>query len=181
MKTAGICGTRSYTGKGELVKLCQLPNNYILVAGNHWRAKIDARGYLVSELSFAPTDSILQATTLPKGEILYIGTRNKVKTVFIKTTWDNKPVFDKEAFPRDSLCSVRSIIAGTVGQVIALMEFTGHQSVSWININTGAVVKSVRLPLGMNVTGIRKDFEDNLVLIALDSEIILIKNTGSDL
>jgi len=112
---------------------------------------------------------------------LYIGTRDKVKTVFIKTTWDNKPVFDKEAFPQDSLCSVRSIIPGTVGQVIALMDFPRHQSVSWININTGAVVKTVPLPLGMTVTGIRKDFEDNLVLVALDGEIILVKNTGLDL
>ncbi len=103
---------RNYTGTGELVKLCQLPNNYILMAGNHWRAKIDGHGYLVSESSFAAADSILQAITLPKGEILYIGIRNKIKTTFIKTSWDNKPIYDKEAFPQDTLYSVRSIITG---------------------------------------------------------------------
>jgi hypothetical protein len=172
---------RSYTGDGELVKLCPLPNNYILMAGNHWRAKIDARGYLVSESSFAATDSILHAITLPKGEILYIGIRNKIKTVFIKTSWDNKPIYDKEAFPQDSLFSVRSIIPGVEGQVITLMDFARHQSVSWLNIATGAVAKTVLLPSGMTVTGIRKDYEGNLILVALDGEIILIKNTGVDL
>ena len=79
-----IYGTEVIPANGELVKLCQLPNNYILMAGNHWRAKIDSHGYLVSESSFAATDSILNAITLPKGEILYIGIRNKNKTVFIK-------------------------------------------------------------------------------------------------
>jgi hypothetical protein len=172
---------RNYTGIGELVKLCLLPNNYILMAGSHWRAKIDAHGYLVSESAFATTDSILQAITLPKGEILYFGTRNRYKTVFIKTTWDNKPVFDKEAFQQDSLLSVRSVIPGKEGQVITLMDFTGHQSVSWLNISTGAVIKSVQIPAGMTVTGIRKDFEGNLILVALDGEIVLIKNTGVDL
>ena len=181
MKMANILWNRSYTGDGELVKLCLLPNNYILMAGNHWRAKIDAHGYLVSESSFAATDSILHAITLPKGEILYIGTRNKNKTVFIKTSWDNKPIYDKEAFPQDSLYSVRSIIPGTEGQVITLMDFARHQSVSWLNIATGTVVKTVQLPAGMTVTGIRKDFEGNLMLVALDGEIILIKNTGVDL
>jgi hypothetical protein len=172
---------RTYTGSGELVRLCQLPNNYLLIAGNRWRAKIDGHGYLVSESSFAPSDSILQAITLAKGEILYAGIRNKNKAIFIKTTWDNKPVYDKEPFPQDTLCSVRSIIPGKEGQVVALMDFARHQSVSWLNIATGAVVKTVQLPSGMNVTGIRKDNEGNLMLVALDGEIVLIKNTGVDL
>jgi len=172
---------RSYTGNGELVKLCQLPNSYILMAGSHWRAKIDAHGYLVSESSFAATDSILNAITLPKGEILYIGIRNKKKTLFIKTSWDNKPIFDKEAFPQDSLFAVRSIIPDPAGQVIALMDFSGYQSVSWLNITTGAVVKTVQMPLGMTFSGLRKDSQGNLILVALDGEIILIKNTGVDL
>jgi hypothetical protein len=172
---------RSYTGNGELVKLCQLPNNYILMAGNHWRAKIDSHGYLVSESSFAPTDSILHAITLPKGEILYIGVRNKNKTVFIKTSWDNKPIYDKEAFQQDSLYSVRSILPGAEGQVIILMDFARHQSVSWLNISTGAVTKTVQMPLGMTVTGLRRDSQGNLFLVALDGEIVLIKNTGADL
>jgi hypothetical protein len=172
---------RSYTGNGELVKLCQLPNNYILIAGNHWRAKIDGHGYMVSESSFTATDSILNAITLPKGEILYVGLRNKSKAVFIKTTWDNKPIFDKEAFPQDTLNSVRSIVPGADGQVITLMDFNGHQSVSWLNIATGAVLKTVQMPLDMRVTGLRKDSQGNLFLVALDSEIILIKNTGADL
>jgi hypothetical protein len=172
---------RNYTGNGELVRLCLLPNNYILMAGNHWRAKIDAHGYLVSESSFPATDSILQAITLPKGEILYIGIRNRNKTAVIKTSWDNKPVFDKEAFAQDSLRSVRSIIPGNEGQVITLMDFARHQSLSWLSTATGTVVKTVSLPSGMTVTGIRKDYEGNLILVALDGEIILIKNTGLDL
>lgn len=172
---------RVYTARGELVKLCLLPNNYILMTGNHWHAKIDAHGYLVSESSFAATDSILQAITLPKGEILYMGTRNGNTAVFIKTSWDNKPVFDKEAFTQDSLVGVRSIIKGTEGQVIALMQFSRHQSVSWLNTATGAVVKTFQLPRGMNVTGIRRDMDGNLILVALDGEIILIKNSGDNL
>ncbi len=172
---------RSYTGNGELVKLCLLPNNYILMAGNHWRAKIDARGYLVSESSFAATDSILHAITLPKGEIMYIGTRNKFKTVFIKTSWDNKPIYDKEAFPQDSLYSVRSIIPGAEGQVISLMDFATAPVGFLAQHATGTVVRNVMLPSGMTVTGIRKDYEGNLMLVALDGEIILIKNTGMDL
>jgi hypothetical protein len=172
---------RTYTGNGELVKLCLLPNNYILMAGNHWRAKIDAHGYLLSESSFAATDSIMNAITLPKGEILYTGVRNRNKAVLIKTSWDNKPIFDKEAFQQDSLYSVRSIIPGNEGQVITLMDFARHQSVSWISIATGAVVKTVQLPSGLIVTGIRKDYEGNLMLVALDGEIILVKNTGVDL
>jgi hypothetical protein len=172
---------RTYTASGELVKLCQLPNGYILMAGNHWRAKIDSHGYLTSESSFQATDSILQAITLPKGEVLYIGTRNKHKVVFIKTSWDNKPVFDKEAFPQDSLSSVPSILSGTDGQVIILLNFARYQSLVWFNTSTGAVVKTYQLPRGMNVTGIRKDYEGNLLLVALDGEIVIIKVSGSNL
>ncbi len=172
---------RNYTGAGELVRLCQLPDNYMLLAGNHWHAKIDSHGYLVSESSFSANDSILQAITLPKGEILYLGVRTKSKTVLIKTSWDNKPIYDKEAFPLDTLCTIRSVLQGTAGQVIVLADFARNQSVSWINTATGAVVKSVPMPIGMTITGIRKDFEGNLMLVALDGEIILIKNSGFDL
>jgi hypothetical protein len=148
------------------------------MTGDQWKAKIDSRGYLVSESTFAATDSILQAITLPKGEILYTGIRNNAKTVFIKTSWDNKPIFDKEAFPEDSLYSVRSIIPGTDGQVILLMDFARQQTISWLNTSTGIVVKTIPLPAGMKVTGIRRDFDGNLMLVALDGEIILIKNSG---
>jgi hypothetical protein len=172
---------RNYAGSGALVKLCLLPNNYILMVGNHWRAKIDAHGYLLSESAFTAADSILNATTLPKGEILYAGIRNKNKTVFIKTSWDNKPIFEKEAFQQDSLCAVRSIIPGAESQVIILMDFIRHQSLCWYNIVTGAVIRTVQLPSGMVVTGIRKDYQGNLLLVALDGEIVLIKNTGLDL
>jgi hypothetical protein len=99
----------------------------------------------------------------------------------IKTSWDNKPVFDKEAFAQDSLIGVRSVIKGAEGQVIALMDFARHQSVSWLSVATGAVVKTVQLPRGMNVSGIRRDPEGNLMLVALDGEIILIKNSGGNL
>jgi hypothetical protein len=172
---------RNYTGSGELVKLCQLPDNYMLLAGNHWRAKIDGHGYLVSESSFPAADSILQAITLAKGEILYLGLRNKARTLFIKTTWDNKPVFEKEAFPQDTLFSVRSVIPGNAGQVVILMDFARYQSLAWLNTATGAVIKSVQVPQGMKITGIRKDYEGNLMLVALDGEIILIRNTGVEL
>lgn len=172
---------RNYSGYGELVRLCQLPDNYMLLAGNHWRSKIDSHGYLVSESSFLPNDSILEAITLPKGEILYLGVRNKTKTILIKTSWDNKPIYDKEAFPQDTLTSVRSVIPGGAGQVIVLMDFAGYQSVSWMNTATGTITKTVRMPSGMKITAIRKDFEGNLTLVALDGEIILIKNMGIDL
>jgi hypothetical protein len=172
---------RNYSGAGELVRLCQLPDNYMLLAGNHWHAKIDSHGYLLSESSFSPKDSILNAITLPKGEILYLGVRHKTKTVLIKTSWDNKPIYDKEAFPQDTLTTVRSVIQGAAGQVIVLLDFSRNQSVSWINTATGIVAKTIQVPEGMIISSIRKDFEGNLVLIALDGEIILIKNTGVDL
>jgi hypothetical protein len=81
---------RSYSGTGELVKLCQTPENHLILAGNHWRAKIDGHGYLVWESAFSATDSILNAISLPKGEIMYIGVRNRIKTILIKTSADNK-------------------------------------------------------------------------------------------
>jgi hypothetical protein len=168
---------RTYTGSGEIVNLSELPDNNILLAGTHWRAKIDPRGYLIWESPFAASDSILNAISMSRGEIIYLGVRNKTNTVMIRTGPDNKVLFDKELPLSDSLVSVRSIIPGITGQVIALLDYPRNQSVSWINTAQGTIVKTVQIPDGMIVTAMKKDSLGNILLVAFSGEIILIKNS----
>ena len=139
---------------------------------------MDPRGYLIWETSFAATDSILNSVTLPRGEICYLGLRNRSNAMFIKTGPDNKVIYEKEIITPDRLCSAGSLIHVGPGQVIALLSFPGYQTLNWINVTKGEIQKSARIPAGMTVTGIRKDLQGNLMLAAYTGEILLLKNTG---
>jgi hypothetical protein len=170
--------SRTYTGTGEIVNLSMLPDNRILLVGSHWRAKIDTKGYLFSESPFGSTDSIFNAVTLPRGEILYLGLRKGNKSVMIKTGPDNKIIFEKEFSTPDKLSSVGSVLYGATGQIIALLNFPTGQCIDWINFIQGDVQKMIQMPAGMSISGIRRDQQGNLILGAFSGEIVLIKNTG---
>jgi tetratricopeptide (TPR) repeat protein len=169
---------RTYTGIGEIVSLSLTGDKRILVTGNHWRARMDPRGYLIWETSCAATDSILNSVALPRGETLYLGLRNRSTAMLIKTGPDNKVIYEKEITTPDTLCAAGSLIYGGPGQVIALLSFPGYQSLNWINVTKGEIQKTARIPAGMTLTGIRKDLQGNLMLAAYTGEILLIKNTG---
>jgi hypothetical protein len=169
---------RTYTGAGEIESLCLLPDNHILLAGNHWRAKIDPRGYLKWESAFSITDSMLQAVVLPRGEILYAGLRNRNKTVLIKTAPDNKVIYEKEISLPEAPCSVSSIFNTGPAEMMALMNFKSYQLIGWINALQGEIQKTVRIPSGLFITGMRRDMEGNLILSAFTGEILLIRNAG---
>lgn len=168
---------RTYTGIGQIVKISECPDQKMLLVGTNWRAKIDPKGYLTWESSFTEGDSITGALVMPKGEICYLVLRGN-KHLIIKTTADNKPVFEKELpFPEISASTI-SVIAGGPNQLISLMNFEDHQSINWINTQTGALITSARMPVGIKVVQIIKDKNNNLVIEACNGEIVVLKNNG---
>jgi hypothetical protein len=170
--------SRTYTGMGEIKNLSMLPGNRILLTGNRWRAKIDPRGYLVWESAFGATDSIFNSVVSPRGEILYLGIRNRNKPVLIKTGPENKMIYEKEVNVPEILISSGTILFVGPDVVIAVLQFQDSQKICWINMLLGEIQKSVQIPQGMKITGLRKDREGNMVLSAYSGEILLIKNTG---
>jgi hypothetical protein len=170
---------RTYTGNGQIVSLRELPDNRLLLAGNHWRAKMDPRGYLVWESAFNPSDSIMTALVLPKGEILYAGVRNGTKPVLVKTTADNKIVFEKELAVPDTLIAIPSLFNDAAGTAIALFSFTGSQALAVINTLKAELTSLTPLPEGLNVVALRRDLQGNLLLVAHPGEILVIRLKGS--
>jgi hypothetical protein len=170
--------SRTYTGIGEIENLSVLPDQHIVMTGNHWRAKIDPRGYLIWESAFGAADSILNAVASPRGEILFLAVRNKINPVLIKTGPDNKIVYEKEIILPEKLISAGTLIDTGPGTAIALLDFQTGQKICWLNTIHGDIQKTVPIPSGMKITGIRKDIEGNLMLAAFSGEILLIKNSG---
>lgn len=169
---------RTYTGKGEIVRISECPDQKMLITGNQWRAKIDPKGYLIWESSVNESDSIVASQVLPKGEICYLTYRNNSKLMLTKTGADNKPVFEKElAFPELPV-HISTLMQGGQNQLIALFSFEQHQSLHWINSQTGEIVNSSRIPAGVRIDNVLTDKKNNLLLIGCNSEIIVIKNNG---
>jgi hypothetical protein len=169
---------RTYTGRGEIIQIAECPDRKILLAGNHWRAKIDARGYLLWEEPFNDTDSIVAARVNSKGEILFLGMRNDSQLVLIKTGSDNKPLLEKALAVPEIRLRVNTVINGGINQVIALITFDDHQSINLINTINGEITGSLRLPSGIYYNTIISDINNNLLIEACNGEIILIKNNG---
>jgi tetratricopeptide (TPR) repeat protein len=172
---------RTYTGNGEIIYLSELNDRGLLIAGTGWRAKMDQRGYLSWESMFNPDDSMMAAQVLPKGEIFYAGIRGNGKQVFIKTSYDNKLIFDKEINLSDQLRSINRIIQGAPNQMIALSTFDRYQEIQWINTLKGEIQKSVRLPAEIKIMDLVKDRQKNLLLIGFTGQILVIKNKSTDL
>ncbi len=169
---------RTYTGKGEITKISECPDRNMVLTGTQWRAKIDPKGYLLWESPFQESDSISGSIVLPKGEICYFGMRGN-KHLIIKTTADNKTVFEKELPLPEISSEILSIIQGASNQIILLMSFESHQSLNWVNIQTGALLSSSRMPAGIQVVQIVRDLNNNLILQACNGEIVIMKNNGT--
>jgi hypothetical protein len=169
---------RTYTGKGEIIRIAELPDQKILLAGNNWRAKVDPKGYLIWESSFNSTDSIIAAQVIQKGDICYLGTRNKTKYILIKTNSDNKLLLEKELTLPEIPSALNSMVAAGSNQLVTLITFDEHQSVNWINTQTGVLTNSARVPNGVRADQLITDRSNNLLIVACNGEIILIKNNG---
>ena len=169
---------RTYTGTGCIENLAFSPDGRIMVTGSHWRAMMEPGGYLVWETSFPEKDSILNSVMLPRGEMLHLGLRNRNNVVLIKTGPDGKVIYEKEINKPDRLSASSAMIPVGPGQVIALMDFEGYQTLDWILQAKGEIQDSIRIPEGMTIKEIRRDLRGNLILAAFNGEILLIKNSG---
>jgi hypothetical protein len=133
----------------------------------------------VWESAFIPTDSILNSLVLPKGEILFAGVRNGGSPLLVKTTTDNKVLFEKVIVLSDSLLSVPSMFNDTPGTAVALFNLTSGQAIAFINTAKGELTSMTPLPEAMNFTALRRDLQGNLILVAHPGEILVIRNKGT--
>lgn len=169
---------RTYTGKGEIIEIAECPDHKVLIAGTRWRAKIDLRGYLSWESFFNDNDSIVAARVMPQGDLCYLAVRDTNKLVMIKTSGDNKPLLEKQLSIPENSPQVSDVARGSMNQMITLITFEEHQSINLINTKNGEISGSTRLPSGIRFTGITTDKLNNLLIVACNNEIIVIKNKG---
>jgi hypothetical protein len=108
-----------------------------------------------------------------------LGLRNSGKLILIKTGPDNKPLFEKELATPEISVQVNSFIRGGLNQLILLLSYEQHQTLHWINTSNGEIVTSSRIPFGIRANGIVTDRKSNLLMLACNGEIILIKNNGT--
>ncbi len=169
---------RTYTGKGEIVAVAECPDRKMLITGNSWRAKIDPRGYLTWESLFNPSDSILASQVMPRGELLYAGIRNTEQIVLIKTSAENKPVYEKEILLPDIPCNINTLLNGSINQLIMLVTCRSNQFICWINASNGELLKTITIPVGIKASELLTDRKNNLLISAQNGSLILVKNNG---
>ena len=170
--------SRTYTGHGQVTGLTALPDGSIVMTGNHWRAKLAPKGYLKWETPFNASDSIMGSTGLTRGEMLYFGIRNDQKLLVVKTNQDNKVLLEKEYMPVEVPVSLKFFIPVAQNQVIALAGYPSRQSILWINTLNGEIQKSMDVPTAMKISGIQKDLQGNILLVAFTGQIFVVKNSG---
>lgn len=171
--------SRTYTGTGEIIQLSECPDQRILVAGDHWSAKIDPKGYLVWESSVVKPDSLLVAGVLPRGEICYMGIRNNGKMICSKYSPDNRLIIEKEVRLIGAPSGITRFIQGEQNQVIAVFTYSGYQTINWINTTTCDIMATKNIPDGLIISEIISDRKSNLLLVACKNEIILIRNNST--
>lgn len=169
---------RTYTGNGQITGISECPDRKILVTGNYWRAKIDPRGYLTWESLFNTTDSMLAAQVMPRGELLFAGIRNADRVILIKTSAENKTVYEKEVSLGDIPKSINTIINGSPNQLIMLVTCSTSQFICWVNASNGELLKAVPVPRGIKAAELLTDQKNNLLISAQNGSMILIKNSG---
>jgi hypothetical protein len=133
---------------------------------------------LIWESSFNASDSIIAAQVMSRGEICYLGLRNSQKLMFIRTGPDNKLVIEKEIVLPDMPVKVTKMIRGSQNQLIAVFTFDQYQTLNWINTANGEISTSARIPGGFRVDEILTDRNNNLLLVACQGEIIVVRNNG---
>jgi len=170
--------SRTYTGTGEIIQLSECPDRRILIAGNHWSAKIDPKGYLIWESSVVKYDSLLAANVLPRGEICYLGIRNNGKMIFSKYSPDNRLIIEKELKLTEIPAEVTRLIQGGQNQIITMFSYSNYQTINWINTATGEIAATERIPDGLKIGDIIADRKNNLLLVACNNEIIVIRNNS---
>ncbi|MFO7371097.1 MAG: hypothetical protein R6X09_12615 [Bacteroidales bacterium] len=169
---------RTYTGNGQITGISECPDRKILITGNYWRAKIDPRGYLAWESLFNTTDSMLAAQVMPRGELLFAGIRNADRMILIKTSAENKTVYEKEISLSDIPKSINTIINGSPNQLIMLVTCSTSQFICWVNASNGELLKAVPVPRGIKAAELLTDQKNNLLISAQNGSMILIKNSG---
>ena len=98
--------------------------------------------------------------------------------LLIKTGPDNKPVFEKEVAITEIPVHINALISGGQNQMISLFTFEDHQTLYWINTLNGEVLTSFRVPFGIKIDKILTDRKNNMLMVACNGEIIVIKNNG---
>ena len=71
------------------------------------------------------------------------------------------------------------MILGASNQLIAVFTFEQYQTLNWINASNGEIMNSARIPDGLKIDGIQTDRKNNLLLVASNGEILVIKNNGT--
>jgi thioredoxin-like negative regulator of GroEL len=171
--------SRTYTGNGEIFYMGQCPDERMLIVGNHWHAKTDPKGYLIWESPFSASDSIIAAQIMPKGEICYLGFRNREKMMFIKTGPDNKPITEKEIKLPELPKGSTEMIPGPQNQLVVVFTMEQHQTINWISASGGEIIHSARIPDGMKIDQIKTDRKNNLLLVGCMGEILVFRNNGT--
>jgi hypothetical protein len=169
---------RTYTGNGQIIGISECPDRKILITGNFWRAKIDPRGYLAWESMFNPTDSMLATQVMPRGELLFAGIRNSDRMILIKTSAENKTVYEKEITLPDFPNGINTIINGSLNQLIMLVTCRTSQFICWVNASSGELLKTVPVPSGIAAAELVTDQKNNLLISAQNGSMILVKING---
>lgn len=169
--------SRDYSVPGQIHGLFEVADNQILLAGTHWLAEIDNMGYIRWESNMVLNDSITAATVLPSDDIVYTGIRNN-RLFVIKTDRNNNKQFEKEFEVDGQLMAITHLISGSNGQLAGICADDNSSVIHWINNTTGTVEKTMTLPGSFKVTGMLPDKQGNILLVAANGQILLLKNLG---
>jgi hypothetical protein len=96
----------------------------------------------------------------------------------VKTNQDNKVLLEKEYMPVEVPVSLKLFIPVAQTQVIALAGYPSRQSILWISTLNGEIQKSMDVPVAMKISGIQKDLQGNILLVAFTGQIFVVKNSG---
>lgn len=170
---------RNYTGTGEVNSLALSSDNNIIMAGSKWGAKMNSKGYLLWEVTFAPYDSITGVAVSNTGEVYFAGIRDSEKSVLYKYSANGLKQWDRDYESFSAVENISKIIC-----VEDRIIFTGNTVLQSfiLTLNTGGnLIANKSLSRNLIITDIAMDLYGNLLIELLTDDILIIKNSGINL
>jgi hypothetical protein len=113
---------------------------------------------------------------MPKGEVCSLGIKANGKMFFTRYSADNRQIIHKQMALAEMPERITRPVAGGQNQLITVFSHGYYSTLNWINTTTGEITATVKIPDGLDIREIMTDRNNNLLLVACNHEIIVIRN-----
>ncbi|MBN2213951.1 MAG: hypothetical protein JW723_06895 [Bacteroidales bacterium] len=171
---------RTYVSSGEITGMLTGYDDNITIGGSGWTFKMTAKGYIIRENHFENKDSITCITGLTDGSILLGGLRDSTRRMLVKFDSNGRKVWERIHDNPESTV-LKSIQPVSNSGYLGYLTSPGREMLVYYGLN-GDEQHHVPIPHNLKISSYLMDVRGNLMIqMTAGGNMILIKNTGSDL